>query len=340
MRVRIQLLLGGYVRLPELTIGRFTARVPIIQGGMSVRVSRSSLASAVADCGGIGTIGGSGLPLDELKADIRRAKERTKGVIAVNIMFAIRDFADAVLASIEAGVDMIVTGAGFSRDVFAVGQEHDVPVVSIVSSPQLARLAEKSGAAAIVVEATEAGGHLGTEEPLRELFPKVRQVVSSVPLIAAGGITDGYDIAEMMGDFGADGVQMATRFVLTKECDVADSFKDSYRAAGPGDVVLMESPVGLPGRAIRNQFIDDLAAGRKVYDGRCKRTCLKKCSKSFCIIDRLDQSREGDAEQGLVFSGAGVWRIDDEPTVGELMHRLVTEAESVYQGQGVAAARK
>ena len=327
------------MRLPELTIGRFTARVPIVQGGMSVRVSRSSLAAAVAENGGIGTIGGSGIPIEELKADIRRAKEMTKGIIAVNIMFAIRDFAAAVLASIEAGVDMIVTGAGFSRDVFEVGREHDVPVVSIVSSPQLARLAEKSGAAAIVLEATEAGGHLGTDEALRDLFPKVRDVVTKVPLIAAGGITDGYDIAEMMGDYGADGVQMATRFVLTQECDVADVFKDAYRNAGPEDVILMESPVGLPGRAIRNKFLDDLCAGEEVYDGRCKRACLKKCSKSFCIIDRLDQAREGDAYEGLIFSGANVWRFDDEPTVADLMHRLVEEAESVYQGRGVPAGR-
>jgi len=305
-----------------------------------VRVSRSSLAAAVAECGGIGTIGGSGIPLEELKADIRRAKEMTKGIIAVNIMFAIRDFAAAVLASIEAGVDLIVTGAGFSRDVFEVGRQHDVPVVSIVSSPQLARLAEKSGAAAIVLEATEAGGHLGTDETLRDLFPRVRDVVTKVPLIAAGGITDGYDIAELMGDYGADGVQMATRFVLTEECDVADSFKDVYRKAGPADVLLMESPVGLPGRAIRNDFLGDLLAGREVYDGRCKRACLKKCSKSFCIIDRLDQAREGDAREGLIFSGANVWKFDDEPTVADLMHRLVHEAESVYQGPGIPAGRR
>jgi nitronate monooxygenase len=327
------------VRLPSLDIGKLTAAVPIIQGGMSVRVSRSSLAAAVADCGGIGTIGGSGIPLDELKADIRRAKEMTKGIIAVNIMFAIREFAEAVLASIEAGVDIIVTGAGFSRDVFDVGREHGVPVVSIVSSPQLARLAERSGAAAIVVEAAEAGGHLGTEELLRDLFPRVRDVVTDVPLIAAGGITDGYEIAEMMGDFGADGVQMATRFVLTKECDVADSFKEAYRAADQSDVVLIQSPVGLPGRAVRNKFVEDLEAGREVYDGRCKRACLKKCSKAFCIIDRLDQSRDGDAFEGLIFSGANVWRIDDEPSVADLMSRLVSEAESVYRGRGEPVAR-
>jgi NAD(P)H-dependent flavin oxidoreductase YrpB (nitropropane dioxygenase family) len=127
---------------------------------MSVRVSTSSLAAAVAECGGIGTIGGSGIPVDQLQEDIRKAKRMTGGVIAVNIMFAIKQFTEAVKASIEAGVDMIVTGAGFSRDIFKVGKEYDVPIVSIVSSPEFGKLAEKSRAAAVVVEAKEAGGHL------------------------------------------------------------------------------------------------------------------------------------------------------------------------------------
>jgi len=217
---------------------------------MSVRVSTWSLAAAVEECGGIGTIGGSGIPIPELQEDIRKAKRMTRGVVAVNIMFAVRDFMEAVVASIEAGVDLIVTGAGFSRDVFKVGRDHNVPIVSIVSSPEFGKLAERSGADAIVVEAKEAGGHLGTDRPLRELFPEVRKVVKKVPLIAAGGITDGYEIAEMMGKFGADAVQMATRFVLTKECDVADAFKQTYLNARKEDIVLVDSPVGLPGRAI------------------------------------------------------------------------------------------
>src|SRR3972149_12205510 len=125
---------GERVKLPELNIGRFTARIPLVQGGMSVRVSTSSLASAVAECGGIGTIGGSGIPIGDLKEDIRKAKRMTRGIIAVNIMFAIREFMEAVMASIDAGVDMIVTGAGFSRDVFKIGKQHDVPIVSLVSS--------------------------------------------------------------------------------------------------------------------------------------------------------------------------------------------------------------
>ncbi|MBI5343451.1 MAG: nitronate monooxygenase, partial [Deltaproteobacteria bacterium] len=194
------------MKLPELKIGNFTARIPLVQGGMSVRVSTSSLASAVAECGGIGTIGGSGIPIEDLKEDIRKAKRMTQGIVAVNIMFAIREFMEAVKASIEAGVDMIVTGAGFSRDIFKIGKEHGVPIVSIVSSPEFGKLAERSGADAIVVEASEAGGHLGTDRPLRELFPEVRKVVKKVPLIAAGGISDGYEIGEMMSKYGADAI--------------------------------------------------------------------------------------------------------------------------------------
>ena len=321
---------GDGLKLPELKIGKFTARIPLVQGGMSVRVSTSSLASAVADCGGIGTIGGSGIPIGDLKEDIRRAKQMTKGIVAVNIMFAIREFMEAVMASIDAGVDMIVTGAGFSRDVFKIGKEHGVPIVSIVSSPEFGKLAERSGADAIVVEAKEAGGHLGTDRPLRELFPEVRKVVKKVPLIAAGGITDGYEVGEMMSKYGADGVQMATRFVLTKECDVSDAFKQTYLNAKPEDVLLMESPVGLPGRAIMNRFLHRLQSGESVYDGECKRNCLKRCSHSFCIIDRLDMSREGNVEDGLVFTGENVWKLKDIPSVRDLIERLVAEAESVY----------
>ncbi|MGE5664056.1 MAG: NAD(P)H-dependent flavin oxidoreductase [Deltaproteobacteria bacterium] len=318
------------MKLPELKIGKFTARLPIVQGGMSVRISTSSLASAVAECGGIGTIGGSGIPIDELQEDIRRAKTKTTGIVAVNIMFAIRQFMETVKASIDAGVDMIVTGAGFSRDVFKVGKDHGVPIVSIVSSPEFGKLAERCGADAIVVEAKEAGGHLGTDRPLRELFPEIRKVVRKVPLIAAGGITDGYEIAEMIGKYGADGVQMATRFVLTKECDVPDAFKQAYLGAKKEDIEILHSPVGLPGRAIRNRFLNRLLNGENVYDGECKRNCLKSCDHSFCIIDRLDMSRAGDTENGLVFSGENVWRIKDVPAVRDLIDRLVAEAESVY----------
>jgi NAD(P)H-dependent flavin oxidoreductase YrpB (nitropropane dioxygenase family) len=317
------------LKLPELNIDRFKAKIPIVQGGMSVRVSMASLAAAVAECGGIGTIGGSGIPIDQLKEEIRKAKQMTSGIIAVNIMFAIKQFTEAVKASIEAGVDMIVTGAGFSRDIFKVGKDYGVPIISIVSSPEFGKLAEKLGAAAVVVEAKEAGGHLGTDRPLRELFPEVRKVVKKIPLIAAGGLTDGLEIAEMIGKFGADAVQMATRFVLTKECDVAEGFKQAYLNAREEDVMIIESPVGMPGRAIRNQFLNKYYNKEKVHYG-CRNGCLKSCDQKYCIVDRLLMSRDGDTDEGLVFSGENVWRIKDIPSVQELFDRLVAEAEAVY----------
>jgi len=318
------------MKLPPLKIDRFVAPIPLVQGGMSVRVSTSSLAAPVAECGGIGTIGGSSIPVDDLIDDIRRAKEMTKGIVAVNIMFAMKNFYNLVMGSIKAGVDMIVTGAGFSRDIFKIGREHNVPIVSIVSSPSFARLAEKLGAAAIVVEAKEAGGHLGTDRSLREIFPEVRKVVKKVPLIAAGGITNGYEMGEMMGRYGADGIQIATRFVLTKECDVSDVFKKTMLEAQKDDIALIKSPVGLPGRAIKTPFVQKLLAREDLEAKKCNYKCLKKCDHVYCITDRLVKARDGNLEDGLFFSGENVHRINDILTVQEVFDQFVSQAESVY----------
>jgi nitronate monooxygenase len=319
------------MKLPPLTIGPYTAPVPLIQGGMSIRVSTSALAVPVAECGGIGTIGGSSIPIDELKADIKKAKNATKGIIAVNIMFAMKNFYNLVKGSIEAGVDMIITGAGFSRDVFKIGAESNTPIVSIVSSPAFARLAEKLGAAAIIVEAKEAGGHLGTDIALRDLFPKIREVVKKVPLIAAGGITDGYDMGEMMDKYGADGVQVASRFVLTKECSVSDAFKQTYLNAKKEDVTLIRSPVGLPGRAIRTPFVAQMEAGAELKAKECKYKCLKKCDHFYCISERLTMAKEGNVEEGLVFSGENVYKMKEILTVKEVFDMFISQAESVYK---------
>ena len=319
------------MKLPELKIGSLVARVPLIQGGMSIRVSTSALAIPVAECGGIGTIGGSGLPVPELQEDIRKAKNATDGVIAVNIMYAMKGFYDLVMGSIEAGVDMIITGAGFSRDIFKIGKEHNVPIVSIVSSPAFARLAEKLGAAAIVVEAAEAGGHLGTDKPLREIFPDVRKVISKVPLIAAGGVVDGFEMAEMMDKYGADGVQIASRFVLSEECSVSQEFKETYLRAQKEDIVEVQSPVGMTGRAIKTPFIDRMEQGEDVSAKECKFKCLKKCSYKYCINDRLMASCTGDVDNGLVFCGANAYKMNEILPVKEIFKRFVRDAESVYK---------
>lgn len=324
------------MKLPPLTIGQHTAPVPLIQGGMSIRVSTSALSAPVAECGGIGTIGGSSIPIDELKADIIRAKSMTKGIIAVNIMFAMKDFYNLVMASIEAGVDMIITGAGFSRDIFKLGKDTNTPIVSIVSSPAFARLAEKLGAAAIIVEAKEAGGHLGTDIALRDLFPEIRKVVTKVPLIAAGGITNGYEMAELMDKYGADGVQIATRFVLTKECQVDDNFKQQMLKARKDDVLLIRSPVGLPGRALKTPFVEKLISGEDLKAKECKYKCLKKCDHHYCISDRLNMARTGNVEEGLFFTGENVYKMKDILTVRQVFDQFISQAESLYMEPNAA----
>ncbi|XOF33142.1 MAG: NAD(P)H-dependent flavin oxidoreductase [Candidatus Electrothrix sp. YB6] len=319
------------MKLPELKIGPFTARIPLVQGGMSVRVSTSTLAVPVAECGGIGTIGGSGIPVPELQEDIRKAKSATDGVIAVNIMYAMKNFNELVHASIEAGVDMIITGAGFSRDIFKIGRKYNIPIVSIVSSPSFARLAEKLGAAAVVVEGTEAGGHLGTDKPLREIFPVIRKVVSKVPLIAAGGVTDGFDMAEMMDEYGADGVQIASRFVLSEECSVSQEFKETYLKARKEDIINVQSPVGMTGRAVKTNFIEQMERGEDVSPEKCHFKCLKKCSYKYCINDRLTASCRGDVKNGLVFCGANTYKMKEILPVKEIFRQFVRDAESVFK---------
>jgi len=319
------------MKLPELKIGSFIAKIPIIQGGMSIRVSTSALAIPVAECGGIGTIGGSGIPVPELQEDIRKAKNATKGIIAVNIMYAMKDFYELVMASIEAGADMIITGAGFSRDIFKIGKQHNVPIVSIVSSPGLATMAEKLGAAAVIVEAAEAGGHLGTQVSLRELFPTIRKVVSKIPLIAAGGITNGIEMAEMMDKYGADGVQVASRFVLSKECSVSQAFKETFLKAREEDIVLVTSPVGMPGRAVKTPFVEKMLQGEDISAGKCLFKCLKKCNHKYCISERLMAAFNGDVENGLVFSGANTFKMKEILSVQEIFDSFVKAAESVYK---------
>jgi len=319
------------MKLPPLKIGKLTASIPLVQGGMSIRVSTSSLAVPVAECGGIGVIGGSGLPPDELEEDIRKAKSATDGIIAVNIMYAMKNFYNLVMSSIESGVDLIITGAGFSRDIFKIGKKHNVPIAMIVSSPTLAKLAERLGAAAVIVEAKEAGGHLGTDKPLRTLFPPIREVVKNVPLIAAGGITNGYEMAEIMDKYGADGIQIASRFVLSEECDVADEFKQAYLDANKEDIVLTSSPVGMPGRALTTPFVQALAKGLDLTAKKCKHVCLKKCDHHYCISERLMASREGNLEDGLFFSGENTYKMNSILPVAEIFKQFISQAESVYK---------
>ena len=328
---------------PSLKIGNIEALKPIIQGGMAIRVSRAPLAAAVANCGGIGVIAASGLPEPELRDQIRLAKSLVNdkgGLLAVNIMFAAAEFTMLVKVSIEEGIDLIIVGAGFSRDIFPIGRESGTPIVPIVSSAKLAVLSKKLGASAIIVESGEAGGHLGTCEPIRKLVPEIKQAMDStessygienVPLIAAGGVTSGGDIMEMLS-LGANGVQMATRFVLSHECDVSDKFKSLYLGINDKDVTLIKSPVGMPARAILTPFSQRIINGTVEKPEACD-LCLKHCSHAFCIIKALQAARDGDLEKGLFFTGGNVVKYRDIISVKEIFERLEKEAEEYIEDQ-------
>lgn len=316
--------------MPKLTIGNVTARLPIVQGGMAVRISLSSLAGAVAREGGIGVIAGSGLEPQELRDEIRAAREIANGgVVGVNIMVAVKRFAELVHVALEEGIDLVIAGAGFSRDVFDWCRDAGTPMVPIVGSERVAKLSERFGASAVIVEGVEAGGHLGTDELMLDLLPRIVDAVD-LPVIGAGGVVTGADIKTAL-DAGASGVQMGSRFAATVESSAPQGFKDMYVNSTPEDIVLIKSPVGLPGRALRSSLTERLNAGDVPRIERCI-VCLKKCGKEFCIMDKLVKAQTGDLEEGLVFAGSSAARIRDIPTVAELMDRLVSEWRVATEG--------
>ena len=317
------------MKLPELRIGDLVPRVPIIQGGMAIRISTGSLAGAVAACGGIGIIGASGMSFDELAREIRIAREKALGgIVGINIMFAAREFVGIVQTAIKEKSDLIITGAGFSRDIFKLGVESGIPIVPIVSTARLARVAERSGAAAIVVEGSEAGGHLGSDLSIREIFPEIRKAVK-IPAIAAGGLVNGSDIAELF-KMGAEGVQVATRFVLAKECNAALPYKKLYQKAKKDDVVLITSPVGMPGSALKTKFVQKILDKSVPKPMGCD-FCLKNCSLEYCIIQALLNSQQGDVDHGIVFCGRNVWQIKDRSIrpAKQIMDDILKEIEEV-----------
>lgn len=312
------------MQLPVLQIGNLTARFPIVQGGMAIRISTAPLAAAVAEAGGVGTIAGTGMSLEELAGEIRQAKKLTQGIIGVNVLFAARNFAQLVRTAIREKVDFIVSGAGFSRDMFIWGRDAGTPIIPIVSSARLAKLAEKMGAAALVVEGVEAGGHLGTDLPLKEILKDIRDAVK-IPIIAAGGIATGQEAAEILA-LGADGVQLATRFLASEECTAPQAYKEMHLNVKPEDIVIINSPVGLPGKAIRNTFSEKLAAGLPIDHDPCS-ACLKKCSQYFCIFAALKRAQQGDMERGLIFSGESAVKLKEILPVETIMTDLVRGIE-------------
>jgi NAD(P)H-dependent flavin oxidoreductase YrpB (nitropropane dioxygenase family)/3-hydroxymyristoyl/3-hydroxydecanoyl-(acyl carrier protein) dehydratase len=324
--------------LPPLKVAHWTARVPIIQGGMAVRVSLHNLAGNVAKNGGVGIVAASGMKdPEELKSEIRQAREIAgkDGVIGINIMGVVGRFQQLVQAAIDEKVDLIIQGAGFRKDIFEMARPSNTPIFSLASSAKVAQKAQEHGAAAIIVVGADAAGHLGFPHgiPFRKTIDILKDVVASgvkVPLLAAGGIFTGADIVEMMRA-GAVGVQIGTRFVSTEECDANIKFKEAHINAGKEDGIIVHSPVGLPGRAIRTPFSDKVEAGTapKPDPAECQGCIGPVCDKSYCILKALENARKGDIENGIVFAGSNVWRVKEITTVPKLIKELVDEANAI-----------
>ena len=350
--------------MKQLRIGNITVNLPIIQGGMGVGISLSSLASAVANEGGVGVISTAAIGINEsdfftnfleanirgLKKEIRKARELTKGILGVNIMGALSNYADMVRTAIEEGIDIIFSGAGLPLNLphFLDGKGK-TKLVPIVSSARAVGIIAKRWFEkykylpdAIVVEGPMAGGHLGFKEEqmddqefrLEKLVTDVIEEVKllenryekTIPVIAAGGIYSGGDIRKFL-ELGAAGVQMATRFVTTHECDASIEFKNKYIECKKEDIVIIDSPVGMPGRAIGNNFIDAVNKGGK-HPLNCHFHCIKTCNvetSPYCIALALINAQRGNMEHGFAFAGENAYRTSEIISVKELMDVLQVE---------------
>ena len=353
--------------MKNLNIGNLSVPVPIVQGGMGVGISLSGLASAVANEGGVGVISAAGLGLLYknlsknyleasilgLKEELRKAREKTKGIIGVNVMVALSNFADLAKTAIAEKADIIFAGAGLPVNLPSFLQKDSVTkLVPIVSSGRAAKLiCEKWKAVydylpdALVVEGPKAGGHLGfkneqindehykLENILPEVLLEVREIEAKydrkIPVIVAGGIYTGDDMRNFM-EMGADGVQLGSRFVTTTECDASDIFKQAYINAHEEDIEIIKSPVGMPGRAIFSNFIQKIKDGKK-QPKACPFHCIKTCdiSKSpYCIIMALYNAFRGTMDEGYAFAGANAFKATRITSVKDTFRSLLEEFQN------------
>lgn len=354
------------MKLKPLVIGDITAKIPVIQGGMGIGVSLSRLAGAVAKEGAIGVISAAqpgynrkgwekdplGVNLKALGDEIKKAKEISNGgIIGVNIMRASKNYEDYVQCCIDNGADIIISGAGLPMELPQLVGDAPIKFAPIVSSAKAAKVLmqrwDKRGLRMpdlVVIEGPKAGGHLGftkeqaineTREEYDEEVKKIVEYVKSFeekygrkfPVVFAGGVFDRSDIDHYMA-LGCDGVQMATRFVATEECDAPMSFKQAYVNAKKDDIVIVKSPVGMPGRAIRNDFVK-ARENEKEKITHCF-ACLEGCNPAdtpYCITMALIRAVRNPEEynSSLVFCGENAYKVDKITTVKEIFDELTAE---------------
>lgn len=353
----------NYPSLPDLVIGDIRINPPIIQGGMGVRVSGSRLASAVSNEGCFGVVAAVGTGEEwpdrslsytersyvSLRDMLQKTRALTSRPFGVNIMCALTNYEDLVRAADEEEVSAIISGAGLPLKLPGLVTHKSIKLIPIVSSGRVADLICRSWwrrfsrlPDAIVVEGSLAGGHLGfalddvvgEHLPLESIVKDVLAVAASytaahgqaIPVIAAGGVFTGEDIARFL-KLGASGVQMGTRFVCTHECDASTLYKEAYVNCRKEDIRIIQSPLKLPLRVIRNDFVDRIQSGERVQFG-CSYQCLGTCDPNtspYCIAQALVNSYRGNMMDGFVTCGANAYRIDRIVSVHELIQELADD---------------
>ncbi len=364
--------------MEAINIGNLEIKIPIIQGGMGVGISLSRLASAVANEGGVGTISAVGIGMLEpgyqnhfrasnkiaLRKEIRKARKKTKGVLAVNIMLAVSDFDDLLKIALEEEIDIVFISAGLPlhkpRDISEEILYHSkTKFVPKVSSAKAARLIfeywfnkYKRVPDALVIEGPESGGHQGFKMHelknksvhLGELIQQSKKIIdhyeqktgNNIPIIAAGGIYTGYDIFEAIRR-GASAVKMGSRFVTSFECDASPVFKNNFLNRKKEDMVLIKSPVGLPARVIRNSFVDEIIAG-KAKPVNCPWKCLKTCNYKnvqFCIAEALFNSAQGKLKHGFSFASTKIHQATKICSIPEIFNKLIHEYNQAVEYSSV-----
>lgn len=345
------------MKVKELRIGDLCAKIPVVQGGMGVGVSLSGLAGAVAAAGGVGVISTAQIgfrdpefkenPIETnlrvIGEEIAKARKIANGgILGVNIMVATRRYEDYVKAAVAAGIDLIISGAGLPMTLPALVEGTSTRIAPIISSVKSISVITKYWMKKysrkpdmVVIEGPEAGGHLGfsreeldnyTRESYDEEIKAILSITKEmeVPTVVAGGVYTREDMEHYLA-MGASGVQLATRFVTAKECDASDAYKQAYINAKKEDIEIVSSPVGMPGRAIHNAFLDKVNAGERFMRGcrQCIITC-KPATAPYCITEALINAVEGRLDEGLVFCGSNAYRADHIETVADIMEEFAS----------------
>ena len=345
------------MKLPTLEINGLKTEFPIFLGGMGIGITRSKVASAVANEGGVGIMSGVQIGYDEPDFDqnpfeanlralahhIRSAREKSPtGVLGINFMTVMNRYGDYVKKAVEEGIDLIVSGAGLPLELPAYVSSKKTGIVPIVSSGRALKLILRKWdtkytrtADAVVLEGTHAGGHLGFKNEeinedtfsfrsvildLKNILKQYEQKYSrKIPVVVAGGFYNRQDVESAI-EWGADGVQLGTRFIGTEECDASEAYKKTFVTMKEEDIKIITSPVGLPARVYENTFIKSLIEGEKIIPDNCTR-CIRDCypgKNQFCISEALINAVKGKVDQGLIFTGSNGYRIDEIRTVKEI----------------------